>query len=92
MLGVAPTIICVLWPAGAKRGAAGLSFWAAMASSRRSRICAIVVSIVSRFFSGASWSRSPWVGSSMLALRRSAYRPAAAISSSEAPGTAFRWM
>ena len=64
----APTIICVLCPAGAKAGAFGSS---AFSSSLR-RIEPIASLMVWTFFSGARRDTLSWVGSSMLTDSRSA--------------------
>ena len=91
-VGVAPTIICVLCPEGANLGAFVLSLRSALDCSTRSWISRMVSPVTAKLFSGASLRRSASVGSSMLALSRSACRPAASMSSLEAPGTALRWM
>ena len=64
----APTIICVLCPAGAKRGA----FFSALVSSIRSRVAAIVFLIDDARFSGANRVSPPSVGNSTLIETRSA--------------------
>ncbi len=83
----APTIICVLCPAGAKRGAPR-SFAAAMRAATRPMEARMEASD----FSGASWRSDSSRGSSTLIESRSAWRPASASSSGDASGMILRWM
>jgi hypothetical protein len=87
---VAPTIIWVLCPAGAKAGALRLSRRATFASSIRSLMPAMAARVRSRFFSGASSASEATVGSSMLMLIRSAQRPASSIKAGDASGIVFK--
>ncbi len=93
----APTIICVDCPAGANRAGFALMFAPApfvsvSASSSLPLSRAMAVRISLGFFSGASLSRAPSVGSSILVESRSAQRPASTSSSGAALGMTLRWI
>ena len=91
----APMIICVLCPAGAKRGPTlprGVIFLASRASSSFSRSRPMVRRMARTSFSGASVAMLASSGTSMLMLSRSAYLPASVISASSASGIVLRWM
>jgi hypothetical protein len=72
VLGVAPTIICVLCPPGAKRGGRRPVCVRSLEASMLVLIVVIAESMSSIFFCGASVFRSAGVGSSIFALSRSA--------------------
>ncbi len=81
----APTIICVLCPAGAKTGALR-SFPASMPK----RTWPMDFRMMSPRFSGARVMSVSSRGSSTLTETRSAYAPACAMSSGDAPAMSLR--
>ena len=90
--GVAPMIIWVDCPAGAKRGA-----WRYLASSPRlsrmpSRIWAMGARMAPFSLSGHRRLRLSSLGSSMLTLSRSASSPSRRVRRGSAPGMALAWM